>query len=212
MTSRPFIVIGGGGHAKVVINTLRRSGHQILGVCDIDKSKVDGSVLGVPVLGDDGSLARYAIDEVQVAMGIGATGRSPIRQSVFERFHAAGYEFAPICDRTAVIGDRVTVMGGAQILTGAVIQPETRIGANAIINTQASVDHDCLIGDHTHIAPGATICGGVRVGDGSYVGAGAVVIQELTIGTNSIVGAGAVVLADVPSGQTVVGNPARETS
>ena len=212
MNTRPFIVIGGGGHAKVVIATLRRSGHPVLGVCDIDDTRASDLVLDVPVLGDDSSLEMHDSGEIQLAMGIGSTGRPATRRSVFERLQAAGYAFTPICDETAVIGDRVTLNQGAQILSGAVIQPDTRIGANVIVNTQASVDHDCIIGDHVHIAPGATICGGVRVGDGSHVGAGAVVIQELSIGAECVVGAGSVVLADVPDGQTVVGNPAREVS
>lgn len=212
MTSRPFVVIGGGGHAKVIIDALHRSGHQVLGICEIDRSKCGGTMMGVPVLGDDASLERYACDEIHVAMGIGSTGRPSPRRTVFERICAAGYVFTPICDKRAAVGDHVVLKDGAQVLAGAVIQPDTSIGANAIINTRASVDHDCLIGDHAHIAPGATICGGVRIGEAAHVGAGAVVIQETSIGTNSIVGAGAVVLADVPDGQTVVGNPAREVS
>ena len=88
------------------------------------------------------------------------------------------------------------------------MQPETRIGENAIVNTNASVDHECLVGDHVHIAPGGVIAGGVRIGNGSFVGANATIIDGVSVGSNSTVGAGAVVIDDVPSGCTVVGVPA----
>ena len=43
----------------------------------------------------------------------------------------------------------------------------------------------------------------------AFVGAGATILPRIRIGADAVVGAGAVVTRDVPSGVTVVGNPAQ---
>ena len=55
--SRPFIILGSGGHAKVVISMLKRLDYKVLGVCDPRFSTHAGDLWhGVPILGDDEKL------------------------------------------------------------------------------------------------------------------------------------------------------------
>jgi maltose O-acetyltransferase len=49
----------------------------------------------------------------------------------------------------------------------------------------------------------------VRIGANVWIGGGAIILPGVTIGDDAIIGAGSVVTRDVPSGATVVGNPAR---
>ena len=49
----------------------------------------------------------------------------------------------------------------------------------------------------------------VRIGSNVWIGGGAIVLPGVSIGDDAIVDAGSVVTRDVPSGITVVGNPAR---
>ncbi len=49
----------------------------------------------------------------------------------------------------------------------------------------------------------------VTVGKNVWIGGGAILLPGITVGDDAIIGAGAVVTRDVPSGATVVGNPAR---
>ena len=95
------------------------------------------------------------------------------------------------------------------VVAGAVLNAESVIGQNVIINTLAGVDHECVIGDGAHIGPGAHLGGGCRVGRGTWIGIGACVKDRIAIGENSIVGAGAVVLNDIPSGVIAYGVPAK---
>ena len=44
----------------------------------------------------------------------------------------------------------------------------------------------------------------------AFIGTGAIILPGMEIGERAVVGAGAIVTKDVPSGITVVGNPARE--
>ena len=99
---------------------------------------------------------------------------------------------------------------GVTILAGAVINPGTVIEDNACVNTSASVDHDNHLERGCHVFPNATLTGGVRVGQFAYVGSGAVVAPNLIIHKYSQVGAGAIVLKDVPEGVVVAGSPATE--
>jgi len=89
------------------------------------------------------------------------------------------------------------------------INPETRIGSNAIINSAAVVEHDCTIWNHVHIATGARLASTIQVEEGAHIGAGATMRQCVRIGKGAVVGAGAMMVADVPPDLVVVGVPAR---
>ena len=204
--SLPIIIIGGGGHAKVVIEALRQAGHKVVGAVDTDGAKHGKDVLGVKMLVDENAVLSLDSSGIELANGLG-----PIepRRAIFKRFRVKAFRFATVRHPSAVIADSAIVGEGAQIMAGAVVQPDVSLGENSLVNSRASVDHDCDIGMHAHVAPGATLAGGVRVGDGSLIGAGATVLENVRIGAACMVGAGAAVVGDVADGITVVGVPAR---
>jgi len=109
---------------------------------------------------------------------------------------------------TAWVADNATIGSGSQILAGAVIAPEARIGRQCIINTNASIDHESVLEDGVEVAPGAILCGLVYAGVNAWICAGATVLPRIRIGADAIVGAGAVVMKDVPDGIIVIGIPA----
>jgi sugar O-acyltransferase (sialic acid O-acetyltransferase NeuD family) len=208
--SLPVIILGGGGHAKVLIEALRASNVTITGITDADPLKLRAAVMGIPVLGNDGIVDRQPPESIQLVNGIGSVNIPRTRTELFERFKARGFAFATIVHPSAVIASDAVLGEGAQMMAGAVIQPGCRIGMNSIVNTNATIDHDCEIGDHAHLSPGVTLSGGVRIGTGTHVGTGATVIQGIVIGKNCLVAAGAVVVANVPDGASVAGVPAKE--
>ncbi|MBU5615222.1 acetyltransferase [Geomonas azotofigens] len=207
--SAPVLILGAGGHAKVLVEALLADGALMAGVVDADPGRLGQSVLGVPVIGDDRVVEDFPCDTVRLVNGIGSVGLPNLRTSIFERFSECGYRFATVVHPSAVVASDVELGEGVQVMAGVVLQPSCRIGRNAIINTRASVDHDCTIGDHTHIAPGVTVSGGVTIGSGCHVGTGATLIQGVRVGDGSVIGAGAVVTKDVAAGVTVVGVPAK---
>jgi UDP-perosamine 4-acetyltransferase len=191
------IVIGAGGHARVVIDALQRSGVTVLGVCDPTLSSGSAGPLGVPCLGSDAALESYDRSAVLLVNGIGSIGDPALRITVYQRMTAAGWKFYSLVHPKAVIGTECTIASGAQIMAGAILQPGTHVGENAIVNTAASIDHDCRIGDHAHIAPGAVLCGNVVIGTGAHIGSGAVIVQGLTVGAHALIGAGVTVTRPV---------------
>jgi len=207
--SGPVLVIGAGGHARVVIDALLSGGADILGIVDIDPARHGAAVLGVSVLGGEEIIGDHGPGSVALVNGIGSVADTGKRREAFLRYHEQGYRFRTIVHASAVLAVDAALGEGAQVLAGAVVQTGAAIGANAIVNTGACVDHDCRIGAHVHIAPGATLSGNVTVADGCHVGCGATLIQGITVGAGSVVGAGAAVVADVEAGVTVLGVPAR---
>lgn len=203
----PVIVIGGGGHAKVLVSTLLLCRRSILGFVDLNPTAPP--LLGIRCLGSDAAVLHHAPGEVLLVNGVGSVGSTASHQEIYDRFTHEGYCFATVIHPSAIVAPEVQIEEGVQIMARAILQPGSSIASNAIVNTGAIIDHDCVVGAHAHIAPGAVLSGGVRVDSGAHIGAGACIIQGVSIGAGSVVGAGAVVIRDVPPGVTTVGVPAK---
>ena len=208
--SIPIIILGSGGHAKVLIDVLRIRDIKVVGITSIELQDINKKLNGINVIGNDEAIFRYSPESVHLVNGIGYTGKTEKRRELFDFFKGKGYSFAGVIHPSAVVSLDVQMDEGVQVMAGAVIQTGSKIKKNTIINTKVSVDHDCVIGSHVHLAPGVTISGGVQVADDVHIGAGATIIQEIRIGKNRLIGAGSLVLNDVKDGATVFGVPARE--
>lgn len=204
---RPLILLGAGGHARVLLSTLLELGRPILGFVEIDDSLRE--MLGIRRIGSDDAVLEYDVGEVLLVNGIGSTGSVRNRLRAYESFRARGYCFESVIHPGAMIARETSLGDAVQIMAGAILQTGCIVHENCIINTGARIDHDCVIEAHAHIAPGAVLCGAVHVGARAHVGAGAILLQGVHIGSDSMIGAGAVVLSDVPASCTVVGIPAR---
>ncbi|SHF35217.1 acetyltransferase [Desulforamulus putei] len=203
---KPVILVGGGGHAKVLLDILMFCDIPVIGVTEKDRAI---GLINVPVIGDDDVILNYSPDEILLVNGLGLAGSREKREQVYRLFKKKGYQFKTLIHPSAILSPQIRLGEGVQIMAGAVVQVGCLIGDNTVINTRASVDHDCVIGNNVHIAPGAILAGGVKIGDSAFVGAGATVIQGISIGSNSMVAAGAVVVHDVPNNVTVMGVPAK---
>ncbi|MBI4257079.1 acetyltransferase [Candidatus Uhrbacteria bacterium] len=208
----PCVILGGGGHARVLIDSLHFSGAAILrGILDSNQSLWGKDLMGVPILGGDDLLPKLAKEGVtRFVVGVGGVGDSRIRRELFELGMAQSLTpLTAVCHPSAVCSPWARLGAGSVVFPAAVVNAGAILGMNVIVNTGAIVEHDCIIGDHVHIATGARLSGGVRVGNGAHVGAGATVRQGIIIGDGAIVGVGSVVIADVPPHMVVVGVPAR---
>jgi sugar O-acyltransferase (sialic acid O-acetyltransferase NeuD family) len=201
-----IVILGAGGHARVVAEALQKCGTPASGYVD---EKPAANFRDVPYLGDDGALMAKGATGVMLANGIGAVDVPYGRRRLFEHYKDAGFSFVTVVHPAAELAAHVVLEEGAQVLAGTIIQSDVRIGRNVIVNTGVIINHDCVIGDHVHLAAGAVLAGAVQVGEASLVGAGATLIQELRIGAEVVIAAGATVIGDVADGETVAGVPAR---
>ena len=197
MKEKPVILLGAGGHAKVLLDILLEQNAKIIGIAEKDGADRPSDLCGVPVIGSDSDMGEYPPDEIELVNGIGSVGSTALRQRIYEKFKQQGYRFRQVVHSQAIISRRAELGEGVQVMAGAVVNIGTRIRENSIINTNASVDHDCDIGAHVHIAPGVTLSGGVTVGDGSHIGTGASVVQGIIVGHHSFVEAGGIVMGNI---------------
>ena len=205
----PVILIGAGGHAKVLLDLLAQLGRTVLFVTDRN-ARSHGHKLGsVEVRGHDELIFDFDPTQVHLVNAVGSIGPPFLRRDIYQRFRARGYEFDTLIHPSAFVSKSARIEAGVQIMAGAVIQTSCWIGENSLINTRASVDHDCVIGPHAHIGPGVTLSGDVRVDHTVHIGTGATVIQGIHIGREAMIAAGAAVVTNVPAGDRVAGVPAR---
>jgi sugar O-acyltransferase (sialic acid O-acetyltransferase NeuD family) len=202
-TSR-VILIGAGGHAKVVYDALQRSGEPIEVEVRDDDERLDGSqLLDCRITTPAGGLEGLT-GAVHVAIG-----DNRARSRVCRQLRQSGTRLWSVIHPEAVVSPHARLGAGVFLAAGAIVAPAAVVGEAVIVNHGAVVDHDCQVGAWAHVAPRATLGGGVRVGEGALVGAAAVVLPGVSIGDWVVIGAGAVVTRDVEDGQTVVGVPAR---
>ncbi len=204
-----LLIVGAGGHGKVVLDCARDTGRwQGFGFVD-DARLLGEETMGVEVVGTRDSLKglREQYDSCIVAVGA-----NNARRTLLSLVRQAGFELPSLIHRHAYVSNTATLGQGTVVFAGAVVQAEARVGDGVIINTAATVDHDCVIGDVVHICPGVHLGGSVEIGQGSWVGIGSTVREGIGIGEGVVIGAGACVVSDVPSGVTAIGVPAKVVS
>lgn len=186
------IIIGNGGHAKVVRSILNDK--EIYYYDDLFQN--DSYYLG--------SIDKIISEHILVI----AIGSNKIREKIVNQYPKIQWCDTPLSHHTSIIESH-NIGKGVVICAGAIIQVNAKIGNHCIINTKASVDHDCILEDFVHIASGATLCGNVTVGKGTLIGAGSVVREKIIIGKNVIIGCGSVVVSNIPDDCIAFGNPCR---
>lgn len=196
-----IIVVGGGGHAKVIIDAVRNEGaFTVKGIVD-PKFPKGSQIHGAEVIGGDEVLKELYSSGVRHAIiGIGTVGHYEVKQRVYEKLKACGFTLPVVRHPSSVVAADVTIGAGTFIAAGVIINPGVIIGENVIVNTGASIDHDCSIGDYTHISPGAILCGDIKAGREVHIGAGAVVLQNVRIADKAFVKAASLVKEDIKGG------------
>lgn len=203
-SGKRLIVLGAGGHGRVLLSTLLDAGFHVDAIYDDNPALWGKDVFGVRVLGPLQDLSTAMDCRAVIGVGDNAT-----RQRLADKLKL---EWITVVHPKAYVHESVILGPGTVVFAGAVVQPGVTVGRHALINTAASVDHDCNVGDFVSLGPGVRLAGAVVVGNQSELGTASCVIPAVTIGRNVVVGAGAVVIRDVKYPCTIVGSPARVVS
>ncbi len=199
---KDVIIIGAGGHAKVIADIVRKSGDNLVGFLD-DSKQAGSDFFDGFILGKTDTYGEYAEKEFIIAIG-----NNIIRQRIAEQMQ--GVTFYTAIHPTAVIAEGVTVGEGSCVMANAVVNADATIGKHCIVNTAAVVEHDNVLSDYVHISPVAALAGTVTVGERTHIGIGAKVKNNTDICANVVVGAGAVVVTNITEEGTYIGVPARK--
>lgn len=205
--SKEIVLIGWGGHAKVVQDALLLQGFTIQNVFDHDLNKVGIDIGNGQKIKAFPEEDWWATHHPQAIISIGSNA---IRQYLAMQLTTVTWGQA--IHPSALVHESAIIGCGVYIGAKAVIQPGARIGDHTIINTGAIIEHDVDIAPFCHIAPGCILTGEVCVGEGTLVGAGTTVIPQKAIGSWSTIGAGSVVVTDIPSKRKAFGVPCKVVS
>lgn len=206
---KDIIIIGAGGHAKTIVDSIERQGvFRVAGF--VDKEDIGKKVYkDYKVLSDDSNAKELFNKGIRYAfIAVGHMGNGILRERLYRYYTNIGFEIPTIIDSTAVVANTAVVGSGTYIGRNAVVNVEANIGDNCIVNTSAIIEHECTLGDNSHIAVAAVVCGQSSLGKNVFLGANATVIQQLNIGDNVIIGAGATVINNLSEG-VYAGTPVR---
>ena len=198
---KPLVVIGGGGHASVLVDILRSQQREIIAIVSLEDIGQRRVFAGLIHLKNDDDVLGFSPDSIHLVNGVGMLPKSGLKRKLNEYFLSLGYTFETVISDSAQVSSFAEIEQGAQIFSGAIIQAGAVIGAHTIINSGVIIEHDSMIGQYNHIAPKATLCGQVTTHNSVYIGASATVIQNITLEQGSIIGAGAIVTKNISSEQ-----------
>lgn len=198
-----LIIVGAGGFAKSVIDSVDKHIYNIIGF--IDDYKNDDSHLGYPILGK-------TVDDIKNPSGFFyfiAIGNNEKRMHWFNELKKQNLKLVNIIDKSAIISENAKIGEGCFIGKLVVINNTAQIGNNCVINTRAIIEHGCIIGNHVNISTNTVLNGDVSVYDGGFVGSCSVINGQSHIGKNVVIGSGSVVTKNIEDNATAVGVPAK---
>lgn len=198
------VIIGAGGHAKVIADIVEKSGDNVLGFLD-DNIEEGTYIIGkYKVIGNLNNVSSISMTYKNVKFII-AIGNNKTREEISNK---TNIKFYTAIHPSVQIGLDVKIGEGTVIMANAVINSNTTIGKHCIINTGAIIEHDNVVNDYVHISPNAALGGTVYVGKGTHIGIGTTVKNNINICDNCIIGAGATVVKNIEEEGTYIGIPA----
>lgn len=205
-----IVLVGAGGHAKTIVDTLERSKEYEIAGFIAPQNIAEKVYRGYRILGHDEDMeAIFTTGIFNAIIAIGFIGKSDLRNRIYKEMKKIGFRFPVIKDLTAMVANDVKIGEGSYIGRNVVINAEGKVGKNCIVNTGAIIEHECVMGDFSHLSVASVLCGQASVGTNVFIGANATVLQQKRVGNECVIGAGAVVTENIPDGSTAVGIPAR---
>ena len=161
-----LIILGAGGHGKVVADLAEQTG-KYDAIYFLDDASEDSCVLGKC---SDFEQFNTPDTELYPAFGNNA-GRAEWERKI----ENAGMKLAKIIHPLAYVSPKAQIADGCVIMPYAVINTGTVLNKACIVNIGALVDHDCILEEGCHIAPGGIVKGENQLPKGTKVDSGEVV-------------------------------------
>lgn len=178
-----LILIGAGGHAKVVYDSAVKSKLNPIGFID---DNVD-EFLGLKKISENSFLSNSKEYTAIITFGAVTEDAAIRRHNLYLHYKSQEVKFISALDPTASISSLAKIGGGVVIFPNAVVNASSQIEENVIINTAAVIEHDVKIGAGSHICPGAMVLGGAEIGNNCIIGAGAVILPYNKVEASTLV-------------------------
>lgn len=206
--SKQVVIIGAGGHAKVIADIIVKSGNRVYGFLD-DNLEIGATIANNEQFKIIGKIEKInKLKENTNLEFVIAIGDNTVRKNIAENYNVKYYT---AIHPSSIIALDVSIEEGTVVMANTVINTSAKIGRHCIVNTGAIIEHDNIIENYVHVSPNATLSGTVKVGTMTHIGSGAAIKNNINICNNCIIGVGAVVVKDIKEPGVYVGVPARKT-
>jgi sugar O-acyltransferase (sialic acid O-acetyltransferase NeuD family) len=204
-----LLIVGAGGFGREVLTYIEDDNplFRPKGFLDSRTSALDGSVpRSIGIIGDPLTYQPVDGDVFMAALG---DPEARFKYTKALRLHH-GAEFPTVIHTRAHVARHSTFGRGCITGPHVGVSVDVQIGDFTCIQEYTVIGHDARIGDWCQINSHCTIGGGARIGNFVTVHPNCVITSNAVIGDGAKVSAGSVVYGRIPSGITVMGNPARK--
>ena len=156
-----IVIIGAGGHAKVIAETIDLLDNlQVIGFID-DQIEKGASIYGnLQVIGSRDEISRISNECDAFVIGI---GNNEVRKQLVLQLQTVSFE--TIIHPTAFVSKTAGIESGCVILAGAVVSSNAKVGEHGIVNSNTVIDHDSTIGSFVHLSIGTLIGSNCNIGE-----------------------------------------------
>ena len=170
-----LIIVGAGGYAKSVLDSLDHMNFRMMGYIDDVKPRgIDHQ--GFPVLGN----SIDCIENINEYVYFVAIGNNAKRKVWFDKLKKRNLSLINVIDKSALVSHAASIGEGCFIGKLAILNHGSSVGDNCVINTRALIEHGCHVMDHVNVSTNATLNGDVICEEGSFVGSGTVINGQLS--------------------------------
>lgn len=207
-----IIVLGTGNHDIVrLIETINEDGikFNLIGFLEKNESLIGQSILGYPILGNDGLLqTEYRKCGVIVNIFQSPQLHHTICSHITNTLHDVSF---PNLIHPSVCTNYVEMGIGNIIYESVNLGTDVLIGNHNILYPHSALGHETKIGDSNLIAINVTIGARNKIGNCNLFANSSTLSLGLVIGDNNSIGVGSVVIDKIGSNQSLLGNPAKDS-
>ena len=161
-----LIILGAGGHGRVVADLAEQTG-KYDAIYFLDDESNESYVIGTC-----SDFEKFNMPDTEMYP---AFGNNVGRVKWEEKIENAGIKLAKIIHPLAYVSPKAQIADGCVIMPYAVINTETILKKACIVNIGSLIDHDCVLEEGCHIAPGGIVKGENHLPKGTKVDSGEVV-------------------------------------
>lgn len=209
MKKKLLIVVGHGGHSKVITSIAKESNYNKIVKIKLKISKNNNLTLNNKARINK-ILKMYPSYEINLFVAVGLNFiRKKIFDFLWDNFKKK-VNFPILISKNSFIHDNVKIGKGSVIMPGVVINANSHIGKQCIINSSSSIDHDCIISSFVSLGPGVITGGNVKIGSMTHIGIGTNINHNLKIGSNIVIGSSSLVNTNCISNFVYYGIPIKK--
>ena len=148
---RSLLIVGAGGHGKVVAEVARDCGYEEIAFLDDNSDEAIGKI-------NEMQKFTSLYKEAFVAIG-----NNKVRGEILTQLKATGYEIPVLIHASAYISRTAKIQRGTVVEPKAIVNTHADVGEGCIISVGAIVDHDTKLEECVHVNAGAIVKAGATV-------------------------------------------------